>query len=314
MQLSARQRGVSLVELLLAMAISLILLAGILTVSLRISTAGGEAAQAARLNQQLRAAMAFLSRDLERAGAFAWFPLWDDDDGDGDPADGLTDPAVDGDLADLNGDGGVGVLDYFQAVKTAWKRFGPVRLQRFPTPGDPTSGTPADCTVDCDCVLYSYDLDRDGLQGVGGASGAGSGQDADNFELFGFRWNGQALEQRVAVASAADAASCDAGTWVDVTDDTLTVTGFAVSLNLGEDETGDSALYEVEVGGATKDADPKTSCTPSMAGEVPAAGDILCLHRRSLELTLAGALAQNPEVHLTLTSKAKIRNDYLETP
>lgn len=63
-------------ELMVGIAISLILLAGVITVVVRISVASSENIQTVRLNQQLRSAMDFMSKDIQRAG---FVKSWPDD-------------------------------------------------------------------------------------------------------------------------------------------------------------------------------------------------------------------------------------------
>ncbi|SME94202.1 PilW family protein [Pseudogulbenkiania subflava] len=64
----SRQRGISLIELMVSVGISLVLLLGMtsfLTTSLKSNTS---TMKAARLNQELRAIMLLISRDVRRAG------------------------------------------------------------------------------------------------------------------------------------------------------------------------------------------------------------------------------------------------------
>src|SRR5690606_6349721 len=119
------QRGINLVELMVGIAISLILLAGIITVMVRISTAGGESVQATRLNQQLRGSLDLVTKELQRAGYTNWFATWD----------GCGGGAVDGVLSDANGDGAVDIRDYYQCAAPVVNRFGSVTLWGFPTRG-----------------------------------------------------------------------------------------------------------------------------------------------------------------------------------
>src|SRR5690606_19939477 len=149
------QRGINLVELMVAIAISLILLAGIITVMVRITTAGGESVQATRLNQQLRGTLDLMTKDLQRAGYVNWSGagawVWDEDGP-------VTNPYTDDD------DGGTpvyNILDFYEAAVPRINEFGQVRLFSFATPGDASTAASA-CTTDCECILYSYDIDGNG--------------------------------------------------------------------------------------------------------------------------------------------------------
>ncbi len=78
------------------------------------------------------------------------------------------------------------------------------------------------------CVVFSYDLDKDGKVGVGKcpSSGCPPGTDADNVEQFGFRLNKQALQMRYAGKNPA----CQYGYWQALTDASIRVTDFKITL------------------------------------------------------------------------------------
>jgi prepilin peptidase dependent protein B len=61
-------RGLSLVELMIALAIGLIVVGAVLAFTLSSLTANSEYVQSTRLNQELRNSMDFISRELRRAG------------------------------------------------------------------------------------------------------------------------------------------------------------------------------------------------------------------------------------------------------
>lgn len=69
---SSQQQGLSLVELMIALAISLVIIAA--ATSIFGSTAGANSTQMkiSRLNNELRAAMSAITRDMRRAGYHAW--------------------------------------------------------------------------------------------------------------------------------------------------------------------------------------------------------------------------------------------------
>ena len=297
------QRGISLVELMVGIAISLILLTGVLTVMLRVSTSGADSVQATRLNQQMRGTMDFVSKDLQRAGYLDWADVWDVDD-DSTATQVTT-------FANLNADSEIDILDYYQAVTPAFSRFGEIVLQSFPVPGIAT-GIPTACSTNCDCVLFSYDLDQDGLQGVASASGMTTGQDTDNFELFGFRWNDGAVEQRTKIANVSDMNSCNSNGWQDLTDENITISGLAFSLSYGVSTAFDSTVYVIDPDGSPGPT-MATSCTPSIAGTYPDSGDTLCLWRRKIDIALQGRLTSDPEVDVELNNSIKIKNDYLDS-
>lgn len=273
------QWGITLVELMVGTAVSMILLAGVITVMLRFTVSGGELVQAARLNQQLRTALALMTRDLQRAGYTAW-------DGAGAwPID------VDGQPDDANGDGVVDILDFYQAALPRSNDFGAVRLWSFATPGEASSGA-ADCSADCDCILYSYDLNRNGQRDSGGGS----------FELFGFRWHRGAVEMR----TAGTRHECTSGTWQDMTDGVVEVTRLGFSLEyVDAADAGDATVYSVVDGRLNG---PGKTCVPG----VGAIADNKCLWRRKVTVEVAGRLASDHAVTLQLTSAVKLRNDHFQ--
>lgn len=295
------QKGLSLVELMIGIAISLILLTGVLTVMLRVTTGGAESVTSTRLNQQLRSSLDQVSKDLQRAGYVDWFDAWD----------GCTDGTTDDVLDDINGDGNVDILDYYECSLPAVDRFGAISLWGFPTPGTAT-GTPTACTTNCDCVLFSYDLNEDGLQGIGGGV-AGANQNTDNFELFGYRWNDGAIEIR----TAGSVHSCNTGTWQDITDPNVTVTAmtFAMTYANAVATGNDSTVFQLSGTGTA--SGPSTTCVPNdtdVLDPIPLDGDTICLWRRSIGINVVGVLATDATVQVSLVTRVKTKNDYLDTP
>jgi type II secretory pathway component PulJ len=65
--MKGQQRGVSIIELMISITIGMILIAGITTIYTRIGAAGSENISRTRLNQQLRATMDYMTRDLMKA-------------------------------------------------------------------------------------------------------------------------------------------------------------------------------------------------------------------------------------------------------
>lgn len=63
-----RQRGVSLIELMISITIGLVLIAGVTTIYTGIGAAGSENIARTRLTQQMRATMDYMSRELAKAG------------------------------------------------------------------------------------------------------------------------------------------------------------------------------------------------------------------------------------------------------
>jgi prepilin peptidase dependent protein B len=270
------QLGINLIELMVGIAISLILLGGVLTVMLQINTAGGETVQSARLNQQVRGAMELMTKELQRAG---YVNAWTGND--------------------ISGDGVVNVLD---VNLDAIKLFGFVTI---------AGGG--------NCILYSYDLNGDGFQGVGAGS-AGSFQNSANFELFGFRLNAGAVEMKTSGAH-----SCANGGWTAITDNTVTISALTFDITYA-DESGtgnDATVYRMFIpdGDADYGTDPEradaeakqtnvNACIAKVSEDVDGVPGSKCLVRRKVTIQLDGALSGDNAVVLSLANDVKIKNDH----
>ncbi len=295
--------GFTLVEMLAGLLISGIVLSGVLLVVLRVNTAAAETVGATRLNQQARLAMDQISKDLQRAGYVDWYDPWDNCVDD-------TTPDV---LDDINTDGAVDILDFYECSIPAIDLIGSISLWNFPTPGDASSGNPTPCTTNCDCVLYSYDFNEDGAQGIG-AGVPGSNQNTANFELYGFRWNAESIETR----TAGNVHSCNSGTWSELSDPEIEINGVGFSLTYAtaQGAGNDSTMFQMS-GDGTWDGSFKNACIPNDTDggdPTPVAGDTLCLLSRSLDIALQARLAVDDEVIVSLSSTVKNKNNFLNTP
>ncbi|MGD9661074.1 MAG: PilW family protein [Porticoccaceae bacterium] len=313
----ARQRGISLIELMVGIAISLILLAGVITVMLRISTAGGESVQATRLNQQLRGSLDVMTKELQRAGYVNWFVSWENCSGN--TVSGTT-------LIDANADGKADIRDFYICATPVINQFGTVTLWGFPTRGS-AAGTPVISTEgggcgaagNCDCILYSYDLNGDGVQGIGSGT-AGANQNTANFELFGFRWVRSAATNNIGtiqMRTGGSTHSCNSGTWQAITDDNVDITALSFALEYAVTAGSPGAWNHSTTFQYSFDGSPSSmqnNCTPAAApGSPPVSGDVLCLWRRSVGIDIEANLAADPGVSLSLTNRVKIKNDHFNT-
>ncbi len=71
-QYARKQRGFSLVELMISVAIGLVVLAVVLQIYVSTVNSSGDTLKMARVNQELRAAMDVMVRDIQRAGYYFW--------------------------------------------------------------------------------------------------------------------------------------------------------------------------------------------------------------------------------------------------
>lgn len=231
-----RQRGVTLVELMIAGLIALIALSAVLTVYSASARHSAQLLQLAHLHQQLHALTHLISRDLRRAG------YWHFDPGIRAPSDNPFQNA--GNQLHIQADSGE----------------------------NPDS-----------CILFSYDLDQDGLVGVGACDNTGCADesDEDNVEQFGFRLRGARVQSRYGGSGLA----CDRGYWQAVNDPATEITQLQFTqqsrcLNLLEADR---------------------LCTP----ESPR------LIQRAVEIQLSGQLRNRPDTHTAITRWVRIRNDQL---
>lgn len=259
-----KQGGLSLLELLIGITVGLIILAGVIATVSKTSFSGLENVRMIQLDQQLRGAMDFIQRDLQRAGyANAWNPA---------PAD--PDPSL---------------LDYLDVDIISL--FGSVTL-------DNCTGTL------CKCVLFSYDRDSDGFQGVGSGGTAGTGQDDDNFELYGFRLSNGAIQMRV----GGDAHECGSGTWRGITDASINVTGLTFQHDVNAaDNIQTYVVYDLDDDSCTAGAN--CSCLANPGDCTCQSGDT-CLERRKLNIAIDGELVTDPDITVSIRNQVKIKNDY----
>jgi type II secretory pathway component PulJ len=231
-----KQRGVTLLELMIAGVIALIALAAVLTVYSASARHSTDLLQQAHLHQQLHALMHLIGRDLKRAGYWHF------------------DPGI---LAASD--------NPFQNSTNQ------IRIQAY-TGQSPDS-----------CILYAYDLDQDGLVGVGvcGDTDCADETDDDNVEQFGFRLRAAGVQSRYGGSGL----ECDSGYWQTVNDPAMEITRLQFTQH-------SSCLNLLETDRA---------CTP----------DAPQLIQRALEIQLSGQLRNKPDSNKAIVRWIRIRNDQL---
>jgi len=249
----ANQWGISLIELMVGIAISLALLAGTTTALMRVLTAGNSVLQSTRLNHHLRTTLDRISKDLQRAGYV-------------NVDQGLSDQMDEGT------EGGDTQAASFATVNPALARFAQIALYTMP------SQSP--CKTDCSCILFSYDLNEDGKQGV--ATVMGEGQNTANRELFGYRLLNNEVQMRWAGGGGEN--SCADGQWLAVSErDLVEIT----QLNFSWSESA-PAICPSEENGTSE----------------------ICAGWRHVTIELAGRLAADPQVSMTLITSVSLNNLY----
>ena len=131
------------------------------------------------------------------------------------------------------------------------------------------------------CILFTYDLDKDGMVGVGSCNGStcAAQTDSDNVEQFGFRLHNGLVQTRY----GGDTLGCDSGHWQAVTDPGIAVT----LLNF--------TLREV----CTNLDNTSADCEPHAAR----------ILQRLVEIRLSGYQRARPDRPLTLSASVRVRND-----
>ncbi len=133
------------------------------------------------------------------------------------------------------------------------------------------------------CILFAYDLDQDGLVGVGRCDDSGcTGQtDDDNVEQFGFRLRDARIQSRFGGSEF----NCESGYWQTVNDPDIEITQLRF-------EQRSQCLNLIE-----NDRD----CTP----ESPR------LIQGGIEIRIDGQPGNRPDTGITLSHWVRIRNDLL---
>ncbi|MCO6413431.1 MAG: prepilin-type N-terminal cleavage/methylation domain-containing protein [Thiogranum sp.] len=231
-----RQRGITLIELMIATTIALFALSVVLTVYSTTARHSTLHLQRTHLHQQLHATLHLIAGDVRRSG------YWQFDPRTQSPGDNPFQNAVND-----------------------------VRHAAYP-------GEAADS-----CILFAYDLDRDGLVGVGQCKGAScaQGEDEDNVEQFGFRLRDGAIQSRYGGTEL----SCNSGYWQAVTDPEIEITRFRFTRHIDCDNL---AAQEQ----ACSDTAPR-------------------LMRRAVELQMSGRQRRHPDVRLDISTWVRLRNDRL---
>ncbi len=230
------QRGVTLVELMIASVIALVALAALLTAYSATAMHSASYLHKAHLHQQLHSLMHAMVRDIRRSGYWSFDPS-------------LRSAAE----------------NPFQA--------GVNRLRVHAYPGEAPGS----------CILFAYDLDKDGMVGVGSCkrNSCTAQTDRDNVEQFGFRLHDGLVQTRY----GGDTLRCDSGHWQAVTDPDIAITALSFT--------------------------PRAVCTNLDDADAECAPHAARILQRLVDIRLSGYPLARPETTLTLSASVRIRNDQL---
>ncbi len=278
---SGDQRGLTLVEMMVALVIGLIVLGVIVAVFWNTLQSSNANLRMTRVAQELRAVMDLMIQDLRRAGYWALAPYATRPDADieisGGAATLVTDPAFESAFTDwylgpgsvtpvglsIVGGDGRAVITGYSGGDSVNVNVVDVFLETELPMGSWTLRSQAAnwfhrVDVSTDCILYRVDVDGDLTV------------DAD--EQQGFRLSGGAVERYVSGSF-----SCNSGTWEPLTDPAIV--------------TIDALVFD--------STDFK---------DVDAGGDS-GLRLRELGITLTGSLTADPFVRRDLHETVRMRND-----
>ncbi len=233
---AVRQRGFSLVELMVASAVSLLALSAVLTVYSATVRHSKLQLQSTHLHQQVRGILHLIGRDLRRAG------YWHFDPAQHSPVENPF----------QNGENGVrrGAMSHESTAS---------------------------------CILFAYDLDADGLVGIGQCRNGRCPPmtDDDNVEQFGFRLRSGAVQSRFGGTGL----TCDAGYWQSLNDPDIEI----VQLRFG--------LY--------------SHCINLVKADDPCRRALPQLIQRVASITIGARVRNRPDSDLNLVHWIAIRNDQL---
>ncbi|MFQ5642399.1 MAG: prepilin-type N-terminal cleavage/methylation domain-containing protein [Thiogranum sp.] len=230
------QRGITLVELMIASVIALIALSAVLTIYSATAYHSSQQLQQAYLHQQLQGLMHLISSDLKRAGYRAFSPdlLAPSDNPFQNPANQVHTGSYDGESPDS-------------------------------------------------CILFAYDLDQDGLLGVGDCDNPGCAElsDGDNVEQFGFRLRDTGIQSRFGGTGF----DCASGYWQTINDPGIEIT----------------QLHFRQV----------SQCLNLLESDSDCASGSPQLVQGGVEIRIGGRLGNQPDTGITLTHWVRLRNDLL---
>ena len=211
---------------------------------------------------------------------------------------------------DSNADGAVDVLDFYRCSLPALDLAGAISLWDFPTTGDAGSGPAKPCANHCDCILYSYDFNKDSAQGIGKGI-PGANQNTANFELFGFRRNDGALETR----SSGSLHDCNSGSWRDLNDSNVAIDDLGFTLLYATDQGpgNHSTMFQLS-GDGFWNGGFQNSCIPydsEPTDPMPSSGDTICVLSRAIEVSMLARLSTDSAVKVALATTVKVRNNHL---
>jgi len=273
-----QQVGLTLVELMIGLLVGTIIIAGGLRVFTVVIRGQSDNVKLTRLNQDMRAMMDIMVRDIRRAGFVTSYPennlssLKNNPFFDATTTGATTDIRIHN-CVDLNGDGDCKCED--------------VDNDGYCKPLLGDEDEPGDCLV------YSYNRNNETPPVVNASP--------DN-ERLGFKLDGTELKMR---QTGDTNESCDDSSWQSISDDAVEIKQLQFSLIEKElNVTSMTPVNGIMDGDDNGDGlcDVGETCTTCVTGES-------CLIVRNVAITLTGQLSAEPTITQTITAFVRIRND-----
>ena len=267
------QRGFTLVELIIAVAIGLVVTSGVLGVFLSVSGSSADTLTRSKLNGQVSGAIEVMANDIKRAGFWGTMGIDESATPDINPFIQFNSTTLE--VRNVTGNALVPVSDYA-------------------TGGANAGG---------DCIVYTYDANEDGLLETA----------ADNPDIVGFRLVSGVIQMRLngdAVGNATHNSCADAnGNWQDLTDAnqiSITALTFQLGNSVCINNTEPDGIDTDGANGIDDAAEADCYQQPPTVGD-----DQTTVEIREVHITVTGVLISDPLTSITLTEDVLIRNDYV---
>ncbi|MCE0758775.1 prepilin-type N-terminal cleavage/methylation domain-containing protein [Marinobacter sp. G11] len=283
-----RQKGLTLIELMVGLIVGLIVIGGVMTVYLAVISSSGTTLKSSKLNLEMGAVMSVMTNDIRRAG------IWNRNFADEGVS--LEDNPFSEVSSSPNAKDGT-ALEVHDSMADDNNQVETVNLADNPDDIYRPNGSGS-------CIVYAYDSEED--------------DSVDNSDLFGFRLNNGAVEMREEGDTSGDINSCTNGTWAAMNDtNVVTITELTFDLQPGSTCLVSNEPNEHdEDGNGTLDNPEELDCYQTSPNEsLGGTNDefYVTAETRVVTITMVGELVDDEEVRASLTQRVRVRNDLVRS-